>query len=60
MTDKLSRLYECDAENLTGGRYAYRCNKCGEIDWGNGDHDKRHMEWRRKHWSECWDMAIKY
>jgi hypothetical protein len=42
---------------LTGTRYRYRCNKCGEIEWGN-DHDKLHMEWRKKHWVECWGMSF--
>jgi hypothetical protein len=41
---------------LTG--YPYRCNKCGEMDWGNGDRDERHMQWRRKHFVECWGMSL--
>lgn len=42
---------------LTGTRYPYRCEKCDDIDWGN-DHDKRHVEWRKKHWAECWGLTI--
>ena len=46
--DKISRL--------TG--YPYRCNKCGEMDWGHGNRDDRHMQWRRKHFVECWGMSF--
>lgn len=35
------------------GKHMYRCNGCGEQDRGN-DNDRRHMEWRERHWANCW------
>ncbi|WP_142392649.1 hypothetical protein [Mycobacterium sp. 3519A] len=47
---KIIRL--TDVPVVKGG-HMYRCLGCGEQDRGN-DNDRRHMEWRERHWANCW------
>jgi hypothetical protein len=48
---KIVRLLD-DPAPVTG-RSLYRCEGCGEEDRGN-DRDRRHMQWRERHWANCW------
>jgi hypothetical protein len=47
---KIIRLTDVASVN---GRHLYRCNGCGEEDRGN-DRDRKHMQWRERHWANCW------
>ena len=47
---KIIRLTDVAAVN---GKYLYRCNGCGSEDRGN-DRDRNHMQWRERHWANCW------
>lgn len=52
-TERITRLTDVPVVN---GSHAYRCNGCGEVNHGH-DRDPAHMQWRRKHWVECWGLT---
>ncbi len=52
-SERITRLTDVPVVN---GKHTYVCNACGDRSQGH-DRDREHMQWRRKHWAECWGVT---